>query len=169
MPDSKNKISQRDRQLLPADTAKCRYATPGKGFSLVEIMIGMVILASVAGSIFAAFSASKSLLVSSREISIATSLAGSYLSAASSIELKNIIIFAPTDESELPEPFKPASLNIMAAPEPFKRSISLLAHDQEGLEGGPFYQLRVEISWQRHETGTTATYNSSTLLQGSTK
>jgi len=166
LPANKHNLANKTLRRLPADKIAYRKGDSKCGFSLVEIMVGLVILASVAGSIFSAFSASKSLLVSSREISIATSLAGSYLAAASAIPLKDVTVFAPTDENELPEPFKPASLNIMASPEPFKRSVSLLALDQAGLEGGPFYQIRVEITWQRKETGSTAIYNSSTLLQG---
>ncbi len=152
--------------MTTCDFAATIFYRGGRGFSLVEIMIALVILASVAGSIFAVFSASKGMLVNSREISTATSLAGSYLAAASSLPAKDITVFAPADESELPEPFRPENLRIPAAAAPFKRTVSLLAHDLAGKEGGPFYQVRVEISWKRHQTGVDATYISSTLLRG---
>ena len=139
------------------------------GFTLIEVMIAMVIIALVAGSIFSTFSMSKSLLSSAREISIATSLAGSYLAAANSVSGKDIKVFSPTDESSVPVAFRPENLKIELAPKPFSREISVLFLDQQGQEGGPFYQVRVKITWKRKETKKQASYFSSTLIKGDIK
>lgn len=143
-----------------------RFRLPRGGFNLIEVLISLIIIALVAGSLFTAFSGSKSLLTSAREISIATSLAGSYLAAANSIPAKNIEVFVPTEEAFVPESFKPENLKIQSAVAPFSRKVSVLFLDQKGSEGGPFYQVRVEVTWKRKETGHLASYFSSTLIKG---
>lgn len=133
---------------------------------MIEVLIALVIMALVTGSVFSVFSGSKSLLYSARELSIATALAGSYLAAVNEVQIKEITSFAPANEAEVPPSFLPESLNISPAPKPFSRHISLLAIDQAGGEGGPFYQVRVQITWPRKESGKLASYNSSTIIRG---
>ncbi len=135
-------------------------------FSLIEVLIALVILALITGSVFSAFSGSKSLLYSARELSIATALAGSYLAAVNEVEIKEITSFAPADETEVPTAFLPASLKIPTVPRPFNRQVSLLAIDQAGGEGGPYYQVRVQISWPRKESGKLVSYSNSTIIRG---
>lgn len=154
--------SNNKAKSLPADLLIGKAG----GFSLIEVLIALVILALVTGSVFSAFSGSKSLLYSARELSIATALAGSYLAAVNEVQIKEITSFAPADEAEVPLAFLPASLKLSPAPKPFSRQISLLAIDQTGVEGGPFYQVRVQISWPRKESGKLLSYSSSTIIRG---
>lgn len=140
-----------------------------RGLTMIEIMISMVILALVAGSVFSAFSGSKSMLSSAREIAIATSLAGSYLAAAESLEISQLQVFAPAEDKMAPLPFRPESLGLAPAPEPFKRQVSMLRLDLAGKEGGPFYQLRVEVIWPGKDGRMQVSYRSSTILTGAGK
>ncbi|MEW6710969.1 MAG: prepilin-type N-terminal cleavage/methylation domain-containing protein [Candidatus Riflebacteria bacterium] len=140
-----------------------------QGLTLIEIMISLVILAIVAGSVFSAFSGSRSMLASAREIAVATSLSGSYLAAAANIEATQIKVFAPIEDVEAPPAFRPEKLGIAPAPEPFKRKISILRLDETGKEGGPFYQLRVEISWPGKDGRIPVSYFSSNIIAGGKK
>jgi len=100
------------------------------------------------------------------EIAVATSLAGSYLAAAESIAVKDLQVFAPTEEAMAPGPFQPESLGLSKAAAPFVRRISMLRLDLPGKEGGPFYQLRVEITWPGKDGKLPVSYSSSTVIGG---
>lgn len=108
------------------------------------------------------------MLASAREIAVATSLAGSYLAAAESIAANDLQVFAPVEEALAPDPFKPESLGLARAAAPFTRSISMLRLDLPGKDGGPFYQLRVEVSWPGKDGKLPVCYSSSTIISGVT-
>ena len=137
-----------------------------RALTIIEILISLVILALVTGSVFSAFSGSRSMLASAREIAIATSLAGSYLAAASSISPAQLQVFAPIEDESAPVPFRPESLGLALPPKPFSRKVSMLQLDLAGKEGGPFYQLRVEVCWPGKDGRLPVSYSSSTILYG---
>ena len=139
------------------------------GLTLIEIMVSLVILALVAGSIFSAFSGSRSMLSSAREISMATSLASSYLAAARNIAVTNLKAFAPIKDALAPVAFRPETLGLAIVPENFKREISVLRLDLSGKEGGPFFQIRVDIKWPGKDGKIEVCYGSSIVVKGAGK
>lgn len=136
------------------------------GVTLIEILISLVILTLVAGSVFSAFSGSRSMLASAREIAVATSLATSYLAAAEAIKQKDLEAFPIIEDNIAPPPFRPDRLNLSVTPSPFLRQVSLLRLDQTGKDGGPFFQLRVDISWPGKDGKTLVTYSSFGIISG---
>lgn len=142
---------------------------PRQALTIIEILISLVILALVTGSVFTAFSGSRSMLASAREIAMATSLAGSYLAAAESVPLSQLQAFAPVEDESAPAPFALATLGLNVPPKPFVRKVSLLRLDPAGKEGGPFFQLRVEVTWPGKDGRLPVTYSSSTILAGAAK
>lgn len=137
-----------------------------RAFSLIEILVALTLMALVTGSIFNAFSTSRQMLFAAGELSKATSLAGSYLAAVTGVRQKDISTFPPAEDSGLPPAFRPETLKLPPAEEPFKRLVSVFAIDNNGIEGGPFYQVNVEITWTRKNSEGTPRYFSSTIIRG---
>lgn len=151
---------------MPAAMNKKKTNTAFLGFSLVEILVALTILTFVAGSIFSAFSTSRQMLYSAKELSEATSLASSYLAAVTQIRRKDLSAFPLIDEASLPGPFKPETLNLPPATPPYYRKVSVFAVDRPGLEGGPFFKVNVEITWTKKSAKAEPVYLSSTIIRG---
>jgi prepilin-type N-terminal cleavage/methylation domain-containing protein len=119
-----------------------------RGLSLIEIVLGMAILATFAGPLAYLFISSNRSRVSARDMSVAMNLSNCYLSALKDLPRSSLGVLAPTLDSAVSSDFSPHHLEIPDSPERFTRELEIREIPvPEGLSKA--YRMIVKVNWDR--------------------
>ncbi len=134
--------------------------------SLVEVLVAVLVLAMVVGPLYLVFSGSRKNMLAARELSLAISLASSYLAGLRQVPPERLIDLPASEDIEVTGPLALAALGVATAPPGITRRLSLTRVDPGGGEGGPYYQAEVVVQWTTRTARQTVTYTLASLLRG---
>lgn len=137
-----------------------------RAFSLVELMISLIIMSIFAAMFYNAFFASKNILTSARELSMATSLAGSMLSSLKTVSEDFLTTMHNVSDENLPSGLTLTDLRISPVPENYNRELTLIRHIIPGSQKA-VYIAEVEVKWEpRTRSGQVVTHKLRSIVAG---
>jgi|GEM_PF-1802036 len=134
-----------------------------KGISLIEILLGMSILAVFAGPLAFLFLSSKRTNYSAKDLSVAMNLSSTYISALKDLPRPKINILPPTVDSAIHGDYSPQSLDIPQTPTGYYRYLEIRPLVlSNGLPDS--YLLIVRVRWERGNQQKRGEYFLETIL-----
>ena len=109
------------------------------------------------------FSTSSRTIANARSLTIATSLANSYLSAVKKVPVSSE--FDSVKDTDAPSPYTPGELGVPESPTGFTRSIRMMMLDNPG-DGKDFFRVCVTVKWEGTDKQKIRNYSLDTLVAG---
>ncbi len=109
------------------------------------------------------FSTSSRTIANARSLTIATSLANSYLSAMKKVAVPGE--FDSVTDTDAPSPYTPTELGVQESPAGFTRSVRMMKLDNPG-DGKDFFRACVTVKWEGTDKQKIRNYSLDTIVAG---
>jgi len=137
---------------------------PGaRGLTFTEVLISVVIISITVTPVFLLFSTSRRTTMAARDVSRATSFAGSYITAiagAANVRLREV---AKTEDLSMDGLMALDKLGVEKVHKGFRRFLELKKIAPDGESGSKAYHARVTVEWTA-ASGKTNSYSMERLL-----
>lgn len=120
----------------------------GRGFSFVELLVAVVIIAISISPIFLTMSSARRTSVSASKLSRAASYASAYITALRSLKSDSIEEFDNVRDESLSGPLSLANLHADKTSDEFIRKVSIKKLDLEEFDESNFYHVVIAVIWK---------------------
>lgn len=134
-----------------------------KGVTLVELLVTVGVIALLSVPLFSSLTMSRKMGVSAMERNLAMNLAGSYIDSVAGLRASELQVFDSTPDAQLKGPLSLESLELIAAPKGFFRTVMIeeLPSDNQRLR---VFHISVVVEWEKRGTNHLLSYELNRLL-----
>ena len=132
------------------------------GVTLVEVLIAMVVIATIVTPVYFLFSSSRKMTAASQDLVTAMGLANSYISSLREVDKSDIPTMLETEDKSLTGKISLNSLRVSPCPTQFNRHLTVVPM-VDPITSLEFTHLKVSVKWVDRGNGLEREYVLSNL------